>query len=177
MGDGLAEAIAAFQGGALVRSRELAEGQLETAPSPQLHHLIGLIDCREGRLDSGIQWLRKAFEAEPDNLGFRLMLVRALIDGGHPAAAFDLAQRPSGTGLAALPQWRARSEAAETAGKVEAAAEACQILCAAGSHDWPSWANLGRNLFKLGRIADAERAYLQALAIAPAEVRPIHELG
>jgi len=177
MGDGLAEAIAAFQGGDLAHSRDLAERQLEAGPSPPLHHLLGLLDCREGKLDSGIAWLRRAFEAEPGNISFRLMLVRALIDGGHGADAFDLASRPCAIGLAELPLWHARCEAADAANHPEAAAEAAQILCTAGSLDWHVWATLGRNLFKLERFADSERAYRQALALAPTEAGPICELG
>ena len=177
MGAGLADAISAFQGGDLARARILAERQIEQGPSPQLHHLIGLIDCREGKLDSGIGWLRRAFEAEPERTAYRLMLIRALIDGGHGAEAFVLARRPDRTGPAELPLWNARSEAADAAGEADAAVEACQILSASGSGDWRNLANLGRNLLKLERLADAELAYRQALALAPTEVEPIHELG
>ena len=79
----LSEAVAAFQRGELDRARDLAERQLEREPgSPHLQHLLGLIECRSGNLDSGVERLRSAAEAEPNNAAFRVMLVRALLDSG-----------------------------------------------------------------------------------------------
>ena len=173
----LAEAIAAFRIGELERSRQLAEQQLELGPSPQLYHLIGLIDCREGKIESGIEWLRQALDAEPGNRGYRLMLVRALIDVGRGSEALEFSGRPSGSGPLELPLWHARSEAADAAGDSNAAVEAYQVLCAADSRDWRVWTSLGRNLFKVERMADSERAYQRAMAIAPREAAPVYELG
>jgi Flp pilus assembly protein TadD len=173
----LGSAIAAFQSGELDRSRQLAEAQLELRASPQLYHLIGLIDCREGKIEDGIEWLRRAFDADPGNTNYRLMLVRALIDVGRAAEALELAVRPSGTGPSDIALWHARAEAADAAGDAHAAVEACQIECAADSGDWRTWTNLGRNLFKLERVADSEHAYRKAMASAPEEAAPVLELG
>ncbi len=172
------EALGAFRRGELARARALLAAEVEGGKAPpEAHHLLGLIDCREGRIAEGVAHLRAALEVEPDNVGYRVMLARALIDCGQPREALAIAGRPTGTGPAELALWHARSEAADAAGNAAAAAEAYQILCVAGSRDWRLWAGLGRNLFKLERVVDSEQAYRQALAIAPTEVVLISELG
>ena len=75
------QALDAFRRGDLDRARAIAEDALDHSPSPKLQHLMGLIECRSGKIDSGIEWLREASEAEPANAAYRVMLVRALIDG------------------------------------------------------------------------------------------------
>ena len=72
-------AVAAFQRGELDRARSLAEEQLAKGDqAPLLHHLIGLIDCRLGRFDSGIESLKRAVEGDPRNIAYRIILARAL---------------------------------------------------------------------------------------------------
>src|SRR5215212_4336975 len=107
----LAEALAAFQQGQLDRARDLASAELEQAPgSAPLQHLLGLIDCRAGQMESGVEWLRRASEAQPGNAAFRTMLVRALVDNGQPSDALAAAARPAGTSPADLALWHARAE-------------------------------------------------------------------
>ena len=99
---GIAEAIDAFRRGELGRARTLAEAQLQAERGrPEAHHLLGLIECREGRLDQGVGHLRAAVDAQPDNAAFRVMLARALTDAGRPHEALEAATRPKDTGPAA----------------------------------------------------------------------------
>src|SRR6476659_493824 len=86
------EAVAAFQRGDLDSARSLAQAAEKSAPSPQLNHLLGLIECRAGNLDEGISRLRKASSADPANVGFKVMLARALIDRGLYSEALAVAQ-------------------------------------------------------------------------------------
>src|SRR5207237_9831374 len=107
------DAIAAFQRGDLERARELAQEQLAAEPqAPALQHLMGLIQCRMGELESGVEWLRRASGAEPDNVPYRVLLVRRLVDSGLAAEALDIAQPPSGMSPAELALWHVRAEAA-----------------------------------------------------------------
>src|SRR5881227_799485 len=97
------DAIVALQRGDVVEARRLTEVQLAADPeSARLQHLMGLIECRCGRVAEGVEWLRRASKAEPDNVAFRVMLARALIDGNRAAEALDVAQPPSGTSPAEL---------------------------------------------------------------------------
>lgn len=162
------DAIAAFQRGELDRARELAQRQLEEQPgSPQVQHLLGLIDCRAGQLESGIEWLRRAADAEPDNAAFRVMLVRALVDGGRGAEALAAAARPQGTSPAELALWHARAEAADAAGDHASATEAWQVMASARPGDWRAWNNLGNALAARQSWAEAAAALSQAVSLNP----------
>ena len=89
---------------------------------------MGLIECRSGKLAEGIGWLRRASDAEPDNVGYRVMLARALVDSGKADEALHFANPQSATGPAELALWHARAEAADSAGKPDVAAENAPIL-------------------------------------------------
>ena len=167
------QAVAAFQRGDIEQARKLAEAAERSEPSAPLHHLLGLIDCRMGRLDGGIEWLRKASEAEPSNVGFRVMLARALSDAGQHGEAFDVATEPRGTSPAELALWHARGEAALAADEPEHAANAWRVLSQARPDDWRAWANQGQALARLDRWDEAASAFKRAATLNPAD----HELG
>ena len=165
------EAIAAFQRGDLARARALAEQQLRQAPSAHhLLHLMGLIECRSGRLDSGIDWLRRASEANPDDLAPRVMLVRALVDGGRPQEALEVAPKPAGFTPPELAMWHARAEAADAAQAWEQSAEAWGVMCIAHPDEWPSWCNRGLALIELKRWPEAVEALRRGVDLNPGEL-------
>ena len=120
----LNQALDAFNRGDLNRARAIAADALDQAPSPVLQHLMGLIECRSGRIESGIDWLRQASEGEPGNAGYRVMLVRALVDGGRAAEALAQSTVPPGNSPPELALLHARAEAADRAGAVAEATEA-----------------------------------------------------
>jgi tetratricopeptide (TPR) repeat protein len=162
----LDEALAAFRSGRLDEARELACNELEREPaSPELHHLIGLIECRLGHPGIGADWLKRALEIRPDDAAFRVMLVRALVDSGRSQEALAEALRPSGTSPADLALWHARAEAADAAGRADLAAEAWRQLCSARPSDWRAWMNLGRSLLVLNQLDESATAYRRALSI------------
>lgn len=173
----IAAAVAAFQQGDLGRARRLAEEQLAKCEQlPLLHHLIGLVDCRLGRFDSGIERLRLAVGKDPCNLSYRTALARALIDGGRAAEALAIAEPSAGTSAVGIELWQARAEAAFYAGDRATEAEAWRAVCKARSQDVMAWTNLGRSLLSQYRFTEAEVAYRKAMALAPVlAVR--HELG
>ena len=165
------DALTAFRRGDLERARALAYEQLSAgAQSPQLHHLLGLIDCRSGHFESGVESLRRACEGEPDNVAFRVMLVRALVDAGKPADALEIARPRSGTSPAELALWHAGAEAASAIGAWAEAAEAWEKMCAAGLGGWRAWSNFGDALGELGRWREAAQALEQAVMLNPGEL-------
>ena len=166
-----AEALAAFHRGDLEGSRLLAEQQLnQTAGSAPAQHLLGLIDCRSGRLESGVERLRTASEAEPGNIGFRVMLMRALVDSGRAGEALALPVPDSVTEPAALALWHARAEAADAAGEPAIAEAAWRVIASARPGDWRSLSNLGNALAAQGRWAEAGEALSRAAALNPSEI-------
>lgn len=166
-----AEALSAFQRGDLDRSRLLAEQELEQkAGSPAAQHLLGLIDCRSGRLESGVERLRAASEAEPGNIGFRVMLIRALVDNGRAAEALALPAPDSVTEPGALALWHARAEAADAAGEPAVAEQGWRVIVSARPADWRAASNLGNALAAQSRWADASDALSAAAALNPSEL-------
>src|SRR6185503_13480820 len=67
MNQQLKAAVEAFQTGDLERARRLAEAEVSATPSAQGCHLLGLVHCRLGDPASGVEYLRAAAEAEPQN--------------------------------------------------------------------------------------------------------------
>lgn len=161
----------AFQRGDLEHARELANRLLAVQGDiPQLHHLLGLIDCRLSEFESGIEWLRRASEAEPENVRYRVMLVRALNDSGRPRDALDAAQPPNGTTPAELALWHARAEAATSSEAWLEAVRAWKKLCFVGIGDWRAWNNLADSYGRMSRWSEAVEALRQALKLNPTEL-------
>jgi len=167
----ITEALAAFRHGDLGRARALARAQLDDEQGPpDVYHLLGLIDCREGRIESGVTHLREALDAEPGNAAFRVMLARALTDSGRPQDALDVAAAPTGTSPAEIALWHARAEAAQAAGSHSVAAAAWKVLCTARPGDWRSWVSYGDVLAGLERWEEAANALRNAWTLNPDEL-------
>jgi tetratricopeptide (TPR) repeat protein len=166
----LQDAVAAFQSGDLERARTLAGRQVAAAPSPQSLHLMGLIECRSGRVDSGVEWLSRASEADPNNLAYRVMLARALVDSGRHEEALAVAERPAGYTPPELALWHTRAEAADGAKAWDASAEAWATLTAARPNDWRAWSNRANALGELGRWSEAAEALRHAAEANPSEL-------
>jgi len=163
----LQPALEAFKRGDLVRARELAEQAVETSPTPELKHLLGLIHCRSNNLGEGIDWLRGASQGDPRNIPFRVMLVRALVDDGRAAEALEAAVPPSGNSPPELALWHVRAEAAQVAGRKDLVLQALSRLCAAGVADWRIWRDYADALAAVDQWLDASRAYEQAVRLNP----------
>ena len=165
----LAQALAAFQRGDLDRSLVLARKAAAHEASHQADHLLGLIHCRRGELEAGVDHLRRAASADPDNPAYRLILSRALVDSGRAMEALAL-PRPKGTAAPAdLALWHARAEAADANGDLSAASEAWRIVAEARPSDWRAWHNLGNALAGMDQWAEAARVLGQAVALNPSE--------
>lgn len=175
--DQLKEAIDAFQRGELDRARAAAEVAVASAPSPQWQHLLGLIYCRLNDPGTGAEHLLAAVDGEPENLPYRVMLVRALVDAGRPAEALAVATPPSGSSPPELALWHARAEAADSAGAIGEAIEAWGNLCRAGVRDWRAWANFGNALVAAEQWSKAEQAFRRAIEIDPKEPQVRRDLA
>jgi predicted Zn-dependent protease len=163
------QALDAFRRGDLDVARSLAGAAIEQAPSPALQHLLGLIECRSGQMESGIEWLRKASAAEPGHVGYRVMLVRALVDARRAREALAESPVPPGISPAELALLHARAEAADEAAAIPEAIEAWGRLCQAGIREWKAWANYGHALAAADRWTEAADAFQAALRLEPGE--------
>ena len=163
------QAVEALKAGDLDRARALAESEIAAAPSPQAHHLLGIVHCRLGDVATGVEHLRAAADAEPGNAGFRIMLMRALVDAGRPLEVLAMPEPPAIRSAAELEQWRARAEAADAAADIRASASAWSKVAAAVTGDWRAWANLGNSYAANGEWQQAADALSKAVALNPSE--------
>src|SRR6185437_3818478 len=163
------EAAEAFKRGDLDRVRAAAEAALKSSSAPRWQHLLGLVYCREGHPAAGVEHLSAACEDEPDNVGYRVMLARALLDCGRAGEALEAAAPPAGTSPPELALWHVRAQAAEAVGDLPVSLEAWGRLCNAGMPDWRAWRSYGRALGESGQWPKASQAFRQALALNPAE--------
>lgn len=170
------QAMAAFGAGDFALARSLAEQALASGPSPLMDHVIGLIDCGLGDLDSGIGRLRRALEAEPSNPRYRTMLARALIENRRPdealAVTSEAAGQPGQMELAAT-----HAEAAQACGRFDLAADTWSAIADIAPNDPRVWTNLGRAELGRNRFAEAEAAYRRSLALTPDDLGTLYELG
>jgi Flp pilus assembly protein TadD len=165
----LAEALAAFQRGDLGHARQVAETALAASPSPQWNHILGLIHCRLGQPADGVPYLRAAWQADPANATFQVMLSRALVDSGQAEEALELPAPASATWPAELALLQARAEAADAAGKSEVAAQAWAELARARPQDWRALSNLGNALALLERWEEAADPLARAASLQPSD--------
>lgn len=161
------EALDAFNEGDLDRARTAAERGLAAGDDARLQHLLGLIECRSGNLARGIEWLRRASDGDPRNVGFRVMLARALIDSGRAGEALDVALPPDGVSPPELALWHARAEAADAVEAHQASVEAWGRFSSVRSNDWRAWGNYGEALARLERWPEAVDALRRAISLNP----------
>ena len=164
------DAIAAFERGELDLARTLAQRHLQASPGAQTFHLMGLIECRSGRMARAAEWLGRALAEDPGDHSVRVMLARALVDLGRHGDALEVAERPSGLSPAELALWHVRAEAADKLQAFEASAEAWRVLAKCRPNDWRAWANLGIATSALSRWDEAATALKRALTLNPAEL-------
>jgi Flp pilus assembly protein TadD len=167
----LKSAIEAFQSGDLDRALADAQEALDSAPSPQWHHLMGLIQCRLGDPAAGADHLRAAAEGSPGDARIQVMLARALIDAGRAAEVLAMPEPPPIRSGADLALWQARAEAADAAGNGEAAIDAWSRITAAASRDWRAWGNLGNALKAQQRLPESAAAFLAAARLNGEDLR------
>lgn len=114
--------------------------------SHQLDHLLGLIYCREGEIDEGITYLKRAHEAAPTNVGYTIMLARALIDSDRSAEALLLSGSASGSTPGEFALLLVAAEAADRLGNAAQSAAIYTKLAAINPSDWRVWNGLGNAL-------------------------------
>ncbi len=165
------EALAAFQNGSFDQARKLAHDVVAAeASNAPAHHLLGLIDCRLGRVEDGIVHLRAAREIDPGNVAFRIMLVRALVDSDRGAEALAIAEKPAGREASLPVLWHLRGEAADSVADYPTAIEAWLKVAEFDPADWRAWSNAGTACAALGQWREAADALRRAARLAPSEI-------
>lgn len=166
----IAQALDAMRLGDVERARSLASELIAQRPRDALAaHLLGLVECRAGRPKDGVPHLRRAIDLAPDNVAFRIILVRALIDAGEAEQAIALAGPPKPGTPSEAAEWQVRAEAAERCQDFIPAAEAWSAFAALQPNDWQAWNGAGNARAMAGDWEAAADALSRAHQINPGD--------
>ncbi|MDD9878595.1 MAG: tetratricopeptide repeat protein [Magnetovibrio sp.] len=162
------EAAAAYEEGRLDAAEALCHQLLEAAPghAPAVS-LMGVVLCRTGRAELGVQFIEKAVDLAPGEVAFLNNLGTALTGLGRAedavaafARAIDVAPdyppAHNNIGAALRPLGRLDEAAAHYAKAVELAPDYGE-----------AWANYANVLMDLDRVDDAEAAAAKACELRP----------
>jgi Flp pilus assembly protein TadD len=158
------QAIAFAQAGDLAGAEALLEPILKTDPDlPEVNHQLGMIYVRTGRAEPGLQLLRKAVAARPEESRFWNNLGAACLAIERSAEAVDAVRKA----LAIDPQnfmaWQNLGLGQRDLGDHAGAVEAFDRAAALGNLDASSLACWGECLGALGRFSEAEAVVRRGL--------------
>ena len=137
-------ALAAAAAGRVAEACALAEEGLQAGgESAALHAMLGMLRCRSGEMERGIEHLHAAHRAKPADPVIAGNLASALAelgkyDEGLEVVSADLAQSDRTFKLLKL-----RGFLAQNNDEFNAAIDAYEQVVAASPEDWESWNNLG----------------------------------
>jgi tetratricopeptide (TPR) repeat protein len=162
------EAVLAARSGRIDQACAIGERALADGGDPvALNAMLGMLRCRNGEFDAGIQHLRLAHEARPDDTTIALNLVTALAQRGSQAEALDVASMELARADPTLSIARHRGFLAQALENFPAAIEAYEHVVAAAPSDWETWNNLGNARAGMGDAKGSVAALERAVAINP----------
>jgi tetratricopeptide (TPR) repeat protein len=156
-------ALAAAASGRLTEACTIGEQALRAGgDAAALHAMLGMLRCRAGDLEAGIQHLRSAHDQRPNDILIANNFAAALAQLGRTREALDVvteqlaASDPSGQLM------RLRGFLAQSVGEFKTAVTAYEQAVSAAPDDWESWNNLGNACRALddheGSLKAAQRA-------------------
>ena len=167
------EAVDAFRRGDLDTALNSAAQAVAAGSQPEPRHLLGLVWCRLGQPGRGIEPLRAAASARPDDPNYQLILARALIDCGRSDEVLAMPE-PAADARA---MWLARAEAADRSARPDCAIAAWRAIVAADAADLRARLALARTLAQCDRFDESVPAYEAVLAADPANSVAFAELA
>ncbi len=145
-------------------------GELETARAilspvnhPQAWHVLGLVERRAGRFAAGLEWLKKAAEADQRNPEIPNNQGRIALDAGQAGEAENFFRRA----LALRPNWSAAlsglGRSLNDQKKWQDADTVWRKVLQAEPSDTSARYNGAMSALELGRVEEAEAAYTELL--------------
>ena len=130
-----------------------------------------------GRLVRARRHLRKALEAEPNNLTALLMLAGAAADRGRASQTLEWLDRALAAAPDSVEVHTARAQFLLQQNQFEPAANHFERALNLGGEDVELRSELALSLQQLGRYEEAEQHYRQAIELAPDDARACYNLG
>lgn len=131
------------------------------------HALLGGLDCRAGRFDTGIAHFRSALAIRSGDVAVRCQLVQALIDQGDPVEALQCCPEDLCRADSSLRLMRLRAFLLQLTQSHAEAAALYGIIVAKVAGDAESWNNLGNALAATGDFEGALAAIEQSIRLQP----------
>ena len=163
----ISEAIALAQEGNLAKAELVLDGVRKNDPShPEVNHQLGMIYVRTGRTEAGLELLRRAVEARPEESLYWNNLAAASLSIERSQEAVDAAQKALALDPANFMAWQNLALGRRDLGLHAEAVEAFDRAAALGSLDAGSLATWGECLGALRRFAEAETVVRRAMSAA-----------
>ena len=162
------EALGAASRGMLTEACQIGERALgEGGDSAALNAMLGMLRCKSGNLDSGIEHLQIAHAARPTDLKIATNLVMALQQIGRHPEAYAILTEQLVRADPTLQLERLRGFLAQTVEDFPAAVRSYERVVAGAPNDWESWNNLGNARRSAGDTEGAVQALRKAAELAP----------
>jgi tetratricopeptide (TPR) repeat protein len=172
------KAIEFSQAGDLARAETLLDPILKTDPDlPEVNHQLGMIYVRTGRTEAGLQLLRKAVAARPEESLYWNNLGAACLAIERSQEAVDAVRKALTIDPKNFMAWQNLGLGQRDLGDRAAAAEAFDRAAALGKLDASSLACWGECLGALQRFAEAEAVVRRGLELAKDDPAILSLLG
>jgi tetratricopeptide (TPR) repeat protein len=163
----LERAIGLAQAGDLAGAETVLDGIRKKDPNqPEVHHQLGMIYSRTGRTEAGLELLRRAVAARPEESLYWNNLAAACLAIERSQEAVDAAQKSLALDPKNFMAWQNLALGQRDLGDRAGAAEAFDRAAALGSLDASGLASWGECLGALGRFPEAESVVRRGLDMA-----------
>ncbi|MDQ7247153.1 tetratricopeptide repeat protein [Dongia sedimenti] len=172
------EAISRAQVGDLAGAEALLEPLYKADPDqPEVSHQLGMIYARTGRTEAGLELLRRAVEARPEESLYWNNLAAACLAIERSQEAVDAVRKALALDPKNFMAWQNLALGRRDLGDRAGAVEAFDRASALGSLDAGSLASWGECLGVLGRFPDAEAVVRRGLDMAADDPAILSLLG
>lgn len=172
------QAIAFAQAGDLAQAESVLDGVRKNDPNqPEVNHQLGMIYARTGRTEAGLELLRKAVEAVPQESLYWNNLAAASLAIERSQEAVEAATKALALDPKNFLAWQNLALGQRDLGDRAAAVEAFDRAAALGSLDAGTLASWGECLGAVGRFPEAESVVRRGLTAAPDDPAILTLLG
>ena len=162
------EAMAAAMRGQVADACAIGEQALSSGGDRvALNAMLGMLRCRAGEVDRGIEHLRLAHAARSADPVIVRNLAMALSDAGRSAEALEVLTPGVAATDSTMALEKLRGQFAQAAESFDVAVAAYERVVVAKSEDWEAWNNLGNARRMTGDVAGALTALRRADTLAP----------
>lgn len=162
------EALASAAAGRLNNACDIGERALaQGGDAPALHAMLGMLQCRSGNLEKGVEHLRAARAARPSDPVIVRNLASTLGQMGRYSEGLEVISDELIGADKGLDLLKVRGFLAQMADDYSLAIRSYEQVVTVSADDWESWNNLGNALRANGEFEEAVAAMRRAAELNP----------